>query len=124
MALTKIKAGQIDESALASNKSISKTDSYTITTDDIAGTGHLFVYVDSTGSTDPLEITLPTAAQMSGMLITVWVETYNKQTKVEKNPSGSVATFNAVDDYVTVTADGTKYLTKDNKVTAGGGPPL
>jgi hypothetical protein len=118
MALTLLKAGQIDPAALGANKSITKTDSYTITAADIDGASHLFVYVDSTGATNPLVITLPTVADMSGMLITVWVETYNKQTLVKNSAASTRVTFRGVDDWATTTSDGTKYLTMGYDVTS------
>lgn len=108
-------------SPIVSTGSISKTDSYTVTAADIVGVGHLSVYVDSSGGTNPLTIHLPTAAVMSGMFITVWVATFDKEVKVYKSDSSIICSFNAVDDYVTVTSDGTKYLTYVLDFTAGGG---
>ena len=109
------------------HKSITKTDSYTITAADCANVSHLFCYVDSTGATDPLIITLPDEADWKNQFITVWVETFNKEVKVHRHTEETgqwVATFRAVEDLVTMVSRGAgQAYVFVLDFTAGGGPP-
>jgi|TARA_R110000744_G_scaffold7389_3_gene25606 hypothetical protein len=114
-------------STYSPHKTITKTDSYTITAADCADVPHLFCYVDSTGATDPLIITLPDEADWPNQFITVWVETYNKEVKVHRPITGTsmwVATFRAADDLVTMASRGAGLaFVYVLDFTSGGAPP-
>jgi hypothetical protein len=103
-----------------SNETISKSADYTITTSDIASVSTLFVIVDT--SSDDVTITLPTAAQMSGMLITFWHETASNGMQINKQPyPGSGYYYSIqVDDWITIHSDGSTYLKMGSVMTIPG----
>lgn len=100
---------------------LSKTANYTVLTTDMSDASGVIVDCDI-NTTGSVEITLPTAATMSGKKVHVVCSTDNGSTSsryfsVKENGGTEIFKGFMTGDYVTVTSDGTNYIILDNKFT-------
>ena len=126
MALTKIKAGQVDDGAMGIKMLTGITTTYEITVADMEDCAHL-IYFFSAGSS-AYNIKCPTAANMSGKMITIVNDTGGSAAggaSLTHNAGGSISgivNIINVPGYATVVSDGTNIFKSDE--TDGGGAVL
>ena len=124
MALTKIKAGQVDDGAMGIKVLTGITTTYEITVADMADCSRLILFFSASSSA--YNITCPTAANFSGKMITVINDTVGTGDVALKTNAGATipgisTVMDGVPSFSTVVSNGTTVFKCAESVGVAGG---